>query len=106
MARKADYLRRSVYRAAAISSIATAIITIGLAFVVSYALGNPERDALVAKNARDIAQLVNQARDTNCANFRSTIQLLVDQPGTPSQAVVQDCSALPKVKYKVYREEK
>ena len=100
MAKKAETIRRSVWKA----SLVTSILTIALAFLLSALLGNQTRDRQVAENAAAIEAVVQQARQTSCINQRIITKLLVDMHGTPRVAAVQVCEKLPEVTYTFYTE--
>lgn len=104
LAGKAEYLRRSQRATAWKAAVVSSVLTIALAFGLSYGFGFRSDEAAsqeAVKFSRDI--LVNH-RASSCYTANKIIKLLVKEKGTPRKATIQDCTKIPDTKYVTFKE--
>lgn len=96
LAGKAEYLRSSISQAVWKASVVTAALTIALAFFFAWVTGNIKQD-------QEVAALVKEHRTAACVAYVKLAKLVIKAPGTPNTARLQNCDALPDIKFRVYR---
>jgi hypothetical protein len=104
LAGKAEYLRRSqrvtTWQAAVVSSV----LTIILAFAISFATGIRSDETASQRAVKESRDILVDHRVSSCYAYNKLIRLVVKQPGLPRKATILNCRAIPENRYVIFKE--